>query len=174
VFLNPKSILEKVKIPHGARVADFGAGAGHYAIAIAERLEGGGTVYAIDAHQQSLDTLSRQSTERGLGIYTLVSDLNQHIPLKDNLLTFGVAANVLHQLSDRKRFVQELARVIAPDGEVLVVDWMSSFNNMGPTKDAVITPAEAADLFRSHGFTVGEVLPAGTHHFAFIATGHTP
>lgn len=161
--------MENIKIPHGARVADFGTGAGHFALLAAERLQGGGEVYALDAFRPILSTLANEASRRSLNIHTLESDLNLHIPLKDNLITLGIAANVLHQLSDRKRFVEELARVVEPSGEVLVVDWASSFKNMGPAESAALSAGEAAELFTSRGFTVGDLLPAGTHHYAFIA-----
>lgn len=169
MFLNPKSILENVKIAHGARVADFGTGAGHFALLASERLNGGGVVYAIDAYRPLLDSLRRESARRSLSIHTIESDLNVHIPLQDNLLSLGIAANILHQLKNKKRFAEELVRVIAPSGEVLVADWVSSFKNMGPHEDAVITPSEAVALFEEVGFSVGTLLPAGTHHFAFVA-----
>ena len=169
MFLNPKSILENIKIPHGARVADFGTGAGHFAILAAERLQGGGVVYALDAFRPALQTLTREASRRSLNVHTLESDLNVHIPLKENLISLGIVANILHQLSDRKKFAEELARVIEPEGEVLVVDWAGSFKNMGPNEASVILPGQAVELFSSVGFTSGPMLPAGTHHFAFIA-----
>ncbi len=169
MFLNPKSILENLKISHGAKVGDFGAGAGQYALLVAERLQGGGDVYALDAFRPSLDALKREAMARALSLHVLESDLNRHIPLKDNLLHVGIVANILHQLSDRKKFVEELARVIVPGGKVLVADWTSSFKNMGPAQSSIILPAEAVSLFTSAGFSAGEMLPAGTHHFAFVA-----
>ncbi len=170
VFLNPKKLLDKMRVPFGAKAADFGAGAGHYALALLERMENGGSVYAIDAHAPSLDSLRREARARNASLYTLHSDLNKHIPLKDSLLKIGIAANVLHHIEDRPRFASEVARVVESGGEVLVVDWVSSFRNMGPAPEKAVAPAEAARLFESAGFTIGDMMPAGTHHFAFIAT----
>lgn len=169
MFLNPKQILDYLKVPFGAKVGDFGAGAGHYSRAALDRLQGSGAVYALDALTASLDSLSRDAWKTNARLYALQADLNEHIPLKDGLLNAGIAANVLHHLRNRPKFVEEIRRVTAPSGEVLVVDWISSFKNMGPVASAVISPSEAAALFKNAGFKVGEMLPAGTHHFAFIA-----
>jgi ubiquinone/menaquinone biosynthesis C-methylase UbiE len=169
VFLNPKNILNSVKIPHGARVADFGTGAGHYALAVAERLRDGGVVYALDAFRPALQTLSKEAMRRGLSLYTLHSDLNVHIPFRDNLLKFGIVANLLHQLSNKEQFARELARVIEPGGQALVVDWAASFRNMGPTAEHAVAPGDAGRILKNAGFTIGDVLPAGTHHYAFLA-----
>ncbi len=95
--------------------------------------------------------------------------MNTHIPLKNDLLKAAVAANILHQIRDKARFAEEVKRVLEPGGETLVVDWVSSFKNMGPHTDHVVTPGEAARLFEGAGFTVGDMLPAGTHHYAFVA-----
>ena len=167
-------VLRALPLPPKAKVGDFGAGAGHYALALAERVGPGGAVYAIDAFGPGFDSLRRDAAKHHSAFYTLESDLNKHIPLKDDLLNVAVVSNILHQLSDRKRFVSELARVIAPGGTALVVDWAGSFKNMGPPEASVLSPHDAAELFSSAGFEIGKTLPAGTHHFAFLATRVAP
>lgn len=169
MFLDPSEILNYLVLPHGARVADFGTGAGHYARAALDKLGAHGSVYAFDVFHPALDTLHRSARGFNRNLYAIHSDLNEPIPLSNDLLHAGIAGNILHQLKNRERFVSEVYRVLKPRGEALVVDWVSSFRNMGPATDAVITPAEAARLFETAGFSVGDMLPAGTHHFAFIA-----
>lgn len=174
VFLSPTEILKSLPLPERARIGDFGAGSGQYALLLAERLGSQGTIYVLDAFGPALDAIRHEAEKYGSAFYTLESDLNKGIPLKTNLLNAAIVANTLHQLTDKNRFVSELARVVEPDGRVLVVDWAGSFHNMGPPENAVITPGEAVRLFESAGFSTGEMLPAGTHHFGFVATGHTP
>ncbi len=174
VFLRPTEVLNALPLPERARIGDFGAGSGQYALLLAERLGSQGTIYAFDAFGPNLDLMRLEAEKYGSSFYTLESDLNRHIPLKTNLLNAAIVANTLHQLTDKNRFVSELARVVEPEGRGLVVDWAGSFHNIGPPENSVITPGEAVRLFESAGFSAGEMLPAGTHHFAFVATGHTP
>jgi ubiquinone/menaquinone biosynthesis C-methylase UbiE len=169
MFLEPEGILKYLTIPFGGKVGDFGAGAGHFSRAAMSRLSGGGAVYALDAFSGALENMMRDLSRPNTRLYTLQADLNEHIPLKTDLLHAGIAANILHQIGNKQRFAEEVKRVIAPNGEVLVIDWISSFKNMGPVPSAVVTPAEAAALFKQAGFSVGDMLPAGGHHFAFIA-----
>lgn len=169
VFLNPKSVLEHLSFSGHSRVGDFGAGAGHFTFAAADRLNDEGRLYAFDAFSSAVDALHREAERKNVRLHALTADLNTHIPLRDNLLNAGIVANTLHHLKERERFVKELARVIEPSGKVLVVDWASSFKNMGPHEDAVLLPGDAARLFRSSGFSISPLLPAGTHHYAFIA-----
>ncbi len=170
MFLNPKDILSHLPISAHARVGDFGAGAGHYSFALAEKLGAEGTIYAIDALGSSLDAIRRGGERYPAEFHTLQSDLNTSIPLRENLLHVAVVANVLHQLTERERFVHEVARVLRPGGTALVVDWMSSFKNMGPPHESVLAPGDALRFFRQAGFSTSDMLPAGTHHFAFLAT----
>ncbi len=170
MFLNPREILVHLPVTAHASVGDFGAGGGHFAFAIAEKLGAEGTVYAFDAFGPNLEAIRRQGEKYPATFHTLQSDLNTHIPLRENTLHIATVANVLHQLQERERFVLELARVLKPGGSALVVDWISSFKNMGPEESAVISPGEAVRLFQSAGFKAGGMLPAGTHHFAFLAT----
>lgn len=170
MFLNPKEVLSHISVPYGAKVGDFGTGAGHYALHIIDRVGPHATVYALDTFAPALSKVEKSARRRGAKIYTVESDFNRHIPLRDDLLQLAILGNILHQVRERERFVLELMRVLSPGGRALVVDWAASFKNMGPVDEAVITPAEAVRLFRGAGFETGNMLPAGTHHYAFVAT----
>jgi ubiquinone/menaquinone biosynthesis C-methylase UbiE len=170
VFLSPVQILRSLPLPLFSPIGDFGAGSGAYTFALAERRNPGAPIYALDAYPPNLDALYQEARRRQRAVFPLHADLNEHIPLRNDFLSAAVVANTLHQLSNKEQFAGELARVLAPGGRVLVVEWAGSFNNMGPSPDAVLSPGETARLFQAEGFSIGEMLPAGTHHFAFIAT----
>ena len=156
-------------MPQGYRVADFGAGSGEYSLHLARHVGRGGSVYAFDALPALLEKIRREAGKHDAEAFTLHADLNEHIPLRDNLLHTAVVSNLLHALRERTRFVSELKRVIAPKGRALVVDWKGSFQNMGPTAESVVPLEEALGLFENAGFKTGKVLPGGLHHYAFIA-----
>ena len=103
-------------------------------------------------------------------VFALHVDLNEGIPLTSELLDASLLANTLHAITERVYLLNELHRVLRREGSVLFLEWASSFNNMGPTEMQAVPPAEAVRLFRSSGFTTGPMLPAGTHHYAFVAT----
>lgn len=170
MFLDPDEILGRLGVMSGSKVGDFGTGSGTYALKVAKQLGPEATVYAFDAYHPLVDSVGRLGRTTGANFYAIKADLNQHIPLKDNVLHAAIAVNILHALEARQKFVAELSRVIQPGGRVLVVDWVDSFKNMGPTPEQAIQPGEAARLFEDAGFELGSMLPAGTHHFAFIAT----
>lgn len=168
MFLDPNDVVRHLPFRRGNRAGDFGTGAGHYAHALGERLGSEGSVYAFDIFGPNVDALKR-SWNWPARLYGMTADLNEHIPLRDNVLGTAVVANVLHHIDKKGKFVSELARVVEPGGHILVVDWMASFKNMGPPHEFTVAPSEAVRIFRSLGFSVGDMLPAGTHHFAFLA-----
>lgn len=172
MLADPADMLAYVPLRASSRVADFGSGSGAYTSVLLDRIGTEGSVYALDALPQSLDALRRQAILSGKKCMTLCAEFEHQLPLKENLLDVAIVANVLHAIDPmvRPHFVAELARVVAPGGSVLVVDWAGSFKNMGPPAPLIVAPVDAVRLFRSSGFTAGSMLPAGTHQYAFVAT----
>lgn len=171
MFLHPGRVIDHLTVRRGSRVGDFGAGRGEYTFLLSPSVGSEGAVYAFDvAPEVTLRLYKERAKGTHNNIFTLCVDLNESIPLKDSLLDHAVVANTFYALSKRDRFLDELHRTLVPKGSVLFVDWLSSFKNMGPREEEVIGPSEAVQLFRAHGFQVGGMVPAGTHHFAFVAT----
>ncbi len=170
MFLDPQQVLSHVPIQPGFRVADFGVGSGTYVEHILNKLEGEGALYAFDVAPQLVEKLHRKKITEGIeNFFSLVADLNKPLPLKDELLQSALIINTLHALTNRRGFVGEAHRVLERGRSVLVVEWASSFNHMGPPPAQAVLPQDAVRLFQSEGFSVGAMLPAGSHHYAFVA-----
>ena len=171
MFLSPTDVVTYLPVSRGMRVADFGAGSGVCTDALLAKLEREGALYAFDIMPGHVEALHKKAVrEHVANLFPLRADLNVRIPLKDALLNTSLVVNVLHAIKDRTRFLSELNRVSVRGASALIVEWASSFKNTGPVEEAVIDPGSAVRLFKAHGFRVGEMLPAGTHHYAFIAT----
>jgi len=154
----------------GARVADFGSGTGEHALLLSERIGEDGAVYAFDINAGHVESLVREKTRRSLSnLLSLGADLNEGVPLKSGVLSAALVSNTLHALSKREVFMRELNRVLSLNAPVMFVDWIHSFKDMGPAETRVVYPSDAVHLFEANGFSVGKMLPAGTHHYAFIA-----
>lgn len=170
MFLKPRELVGFLSCTEGMRVADFGAGAGTYTTLLSSKVGHSGAVYAFDVAEGCVECLGRLCVQSGMkNVFPLCTDLNTKIPLKDNLLSASIIVNTLHAIQDRSRFLAEVYRVTKPGGRVLVADWIASFKNVGPPEECVVTPGEAERLLRASGFSLEKTLPAGSHHFAFIA-----
>jgi ubiquinone/menaquinone biosynthesis C-methylase UbiE len=171
MFLTPEHLVERLYLKRGAKVGDFGAGAGAYAIALAEAVGDEGKVYAIDLHRDHLQTLENTVRKMGfLSIDTMWANIEDGTHLDAYTLDAVVLSNVLFQIERKDDVLKEVERVLIPGGRVLCVDWSSSHGGLGPHKDHVFPEAQAEELFTRHGFSIGERLPAGDFHYAFIAT----
>lgn len=169
---SPSDMLRHVRVLPSMKIADFGSGSGAYSSVLLDRIGAEGLVYALDALPQSLESIRRTAALRNKRCMTVCSDFEDELPLRDNLLDVAVVANTLHGVDPLRRphFVSELHRVLVPGGQVLFLDWAGSFDSMGPPAPLIVTPVDAVRLFRSQGFETSTMLPAGTHHYAFVAT----
>ena len=161
---------DPVNVQAGQRVADFGAGEGQYSFLLAQRVGQHGVVYALDGALESVTCVRGLCTKSNVSnVLPVQADFNKLLPLKDELLDAAILVNTLHAVRQRVQFLSELSRVIKSSGNLLVVEWAASFNNMGPHPDHALLPGEAVRLFRAQGFILGPMLPAGSHHYAFVA-----
>lgn len=100
----------RMHVPRHSRILDVGCGAG----ATARDLSSHGTVFACDVSEQAL-AFCRQ---RGLAALSL-GDL-QRLPFRTGSVECVVALDVVEHVSDDEQALGEIARVLAPNG-VLVL-----------------------------------------------------
>ena len=103
-------------------VLDFGCGPGYFTVDLARMVGPGGRIIAADLQQEMLDKLRRKISGTGLaGRITLHRCEKNRIGL-DETVDFALAFYVLHELPDHGAFFHELAAIMRPGGEVLVVE----------------------------------------------------
>ncbi len=171
-FLNPGVIIDKLEIPDSASVADFGAGSGTYALAIARGYPNR-SVYAIEIQRDLVDKMNHDAEREGLSNFRAVwgdiDDLHGSF-LRDASIDTVLIVNTLFQLEDPETALREAYRVLRVGGTLLVIDWDGSYGNMGPHEDHVISPERVRNLLESVGFLIEEAIEnPGEHHYGFIA-----
>lgn len=129
----------------GGRALDAGCGAGNWAIALARRFQ---SVEAIDTDPVRLGILTGMSDRLGNIGTTLASVLE--VPFPDNAFD-NVFCNGVVFLTDTRRALSELARVLKPGGQLYVSYtgpgwWRHLIADRGPTEPACY-------LFGANGLT---------------------
>ena len=118
---NPRKILAPY-VKEGMIVLDVGCGPGFFSIAMAQMVGKSGRVIAADLQEGMLRKL-RKKIEG--------TDLAQRITLhkcqEDNLglseqVDFVLAFYMIHELPDQAHFFREIASVLKPDGQILIVE----------------------------------------------------
>ena len=171
MFSDPQKNLEQFGLAKGARVADLGSGAGHYALAAARIVGGDGRVFAVDVLKDLLQKIKNEAVRSHLiNVETLWGDVERlgGTRLPDASVDAALVCNTLFQLEEKKDFPSEVKRILKPGGRVLVVDWRESFGGMGPQPEHVVAAQAARSLFENAGFSLEKEISAGAHHYGFI------
>lgn len=170
-FAHPKRNVAVLGLQSGMKVADFGAGSGAYVLAIAERLEGSGRVYAIDVQRDLLRRISSEATQRGYkNVEIIWADLEvpRASKLADRSIDLVLISNMLFQVPDKSLVLREAYRIVKGIGHVVLIDWSESFGGMGPMKDDVVSKEKALQLAEAAGLRLVREFAAGAHHYGLM------
>src|SRR6266516_6332060 len=112
------ALIERLGMPEGTRVLEVGCGAGHTAVALAQR---GFQVEAMDPTPTLLQIARQNAAEAGVAgrIRFLLGDAHQ-LPLEDGSVPLVVALGVVPWLHSPAAAVREMARVLQPGGYLVV------------------------------------------------------
>lgn len=173
VFSEPKGNVLQMGLRDGMKVAELGAGSGHYALAAANVVGHSGRVYAIDVQEELVrhieDAVTRAHLRNVEAIWGNIEKAGG-TKLRDQSMDAVILANTLFQLEHKDAAVAEIKRILVPGGKLLVVDWSGSYGGIGPEPDHVVTEHKAEELFIGAGFHKAKGFRGGAHHYAIVFT----
>jgi ubiquinone/menaquinone biosynthesis C-methylase UbiE len=170
-FAHPVRNVDALGVEPGNTVADFGSGSGAYVLAIAEKLQNEGHVYAIDVQQDLLRRTKNEAHKKGFkNVEIIWGDLEKAggSKIADRHVDLVLISNLLFQVDDKTILLAEAKRILRKSGRLVIIDWSESFDGMGPIKRAVVTRESALDLAKKAGFEQVEEFDAGAHHYGLI------
>lgn len=113
------------KVTKGSHVLDVGCGPGHTTAIISTLLGGDGVITAFDNSDEYLDYLNKRvDIASGVKIKTETGDMHA-MPFADDSFDVVVCRLVLCFSIDLERAVQEMKRVLKPDGHLVILDWVN-------------------------------------------------
>jgi len=140
LLLPRKRILEEVGIRPGFRVVDYGCGPGSYIIAVAQLVGESGEIYAVDIHPLAIQMVENIVSKRQLAkVRTIRSDCKTGLP--DNWADLVLLYDAFHDLNDPNGVLEELHRVLKPDGTL-------SFSDHHLKEDEIVSGVTNRGLFR--------------------------
>jgi ubiquinone/menaquinone biosynthesis C-methylase UbiE len=162
-FLNPEKVLEKLDLNKKMMAADFGCGSGGWAIPLAKKVR---WVFAIDIQQEPLSALrSRMRMEKVFNIDPLKGNVEGKTTLISESCDLVLMTNLLFQVDDVKKVLEEAKRVLKKGGKILVVDWKENAE-VGPERRVSVEKIkEAAE---EAGLNFEKEFEAGIYHFGLI------
>ena len=115
-----KEVIRSIDPQKGENVLDIGAGMGPASVEAASR---GAHVVAIDPSRFMRAILGfRRQFQKDPGLITVEAGAAEKIPLSKRSTDVVCAVNAIHHWTDLEGSIEEIARVIAPGGRVLLVD----------------------------------------------------
>jgi ubiquinone/menaquinone biosynthesis C-methylase UbiE len=120
-------VVDLASVARGHSVLDVGCGTGTLAIAARDTVGPTGTVVAVDASREMIERARRKSSERGLNIEFAEAPA-QKLPFADSNFDRVLSTTVIHCLptEGRAQSYSEMARVLKPEGQLLLVDFGGS------------------------------------------------
>jgi ubiquinone/menaquinone biosynthesis C-methylase UbiE len=153
------------RLPRRAvQALDVGTGFGRNAVFLAQRLSGKSHICSVDPSQESLKRGAATLEENDLSSRVcLVCGWAERLPFEDGVFQLIMGVMLFHHLVAIPPVLRELARVMTPNGSLLLVDW-------APTAHLLPFAVEhrAEDFFTPHAvermLIEAGFLPAVEHH----------
>ncbi len=167
MFSDPLKNLKAFGLKEDNIVADLGAGTGFYSIA-AGTIATRGKVYAVEVQKDFLDTIKNKIKEARLGNVEIIWGNVEKIggtKIGDGVVDVVVASNVLFQIEDKEKFVEEVKRILKQKGRILLIDWSESSIMNGTS---VVSKDKARVMFEKQGFLLEREINAGDYHYGMI------
>ncbi|MCB0793878.1 MAG: methyltransferase domain-containing protein [Flavobacteriales bacterium] len=118
----PDRMLARMRIEPTDRIADVGCGTGFHAIRMA-RSAAEGHVYAVDVQQVMLDSVRTRARREGLGNVSALLGNDTLTGLPIGGIDKVLLVDVYHELAYPFEIMTDLVASLAPDGEVVLVEY---------------------------------------------------
>jgi ubiquinone/menaquinone biosynthesis C-methylase UbiE len=139
----------------GERLLEIGPGTGYYALHVADWLGPGGQLDVFDLQQEMLDHTLKGAGERGLQNIVPARGDARALPYDSDTFDGAYLVTVLGEIPDQEAALRELARVVKPDGRVVVGELLGDPHWVSPAKLRTRAHASGLRFERRLGSPVG-------------------
>ena len=164
-FLDPEEVLKKLDLKEDMTAADFGCGSGGWVLPLARILKKG-KVFAIDILEEPLSALRGKMKFEGISnIEIKKADVEKSSLLLSESCDLVLMTNLLFEVEDIKKVLEEGKRVLKNGGKILIVDWKKEAP-FGPEER--VLPEKVKEIAQNLGFVLEDEFEAGSYHWALV------
>ncbi len=173
-LIDTVAFFQELGLKKGITFLDVACGRGAYSLAIADIIGENGQVYAVDLWEEGIGILREEAASKGIqNMTTFVCDVAQHIPVEDDSVDVCLMATVLHDLvADKvdRKVMNEIVRVIKPNGVLAIVEFYKKEGSPGPPKPVRLSPEEVDQMVSAYGFQQKRYTEIGPDNYLQIFT----
>lgn len=169
--LDPKLVVDQLDIRTGMRIADFGAGSGHFTILFAQKAGENGKVSAIDIQEPPLEMIRAKAKDAGLSNIDIIrADLEVAggCGLPDASQDLVFAANIFFQSQKKQEIIREAKRILKSGGLLAILEWEKNKGGLGPDDEHRMDTGTMRELVQSEGFVFDRQVAASAFHYALV------
>lgn len=149
-FIDPVALIELIGLKTGAKVADFGAGAGFFSVPLGKTVGKRGVVHAIDINPNNLSIIRGKATHEGVDTQVRLTEANVEtgdgVRIKQASLDAVILSSVLSQFQDKEAVVNLAGALLKPGGSLAIFEWHQRDMLLGPPPKARIAKEEVINL----------------------------
>jgi ubiquinone/menaquinone biosynthesis C-methylase UbiE len=154
----PEAMLDSLKIPRGATVADVGAGAGYHSIPLARRVGPKGIVLATDVQPEMLRMLRANARAAGVTNIKAIRCTQTDPGLPEGAVDLILMVDVYHECSDPGTTLQGLKRALKPGGRLVLVEFRAGDPKVEIRPEHTMTVEQVRREVEPQGFIFKEPL----------------
>lgn len=154
------------------KVGDLGCGAhGFFTLQSARAVGNKGIVYAVDVLKSALESIDSKTHLEGLAnIKTVWSNLEilGATKIPEESLDRALLINVLFQVQKHQEVIKEAARLLKPEGKLLVVDWKPQAAPFSVPAEKRVPEEKVKSFTQNAGLNLEKEFEAGPYHYGLV------
>lgn len=148
----PLETLGLLGLTKGDNVADVGCGIGYFSIPAANIAGNSAIVYALDISQKMIDEVEKKSVELLLSNIKAIKTNEYELKLDDFSVDFIIMCNVLHEVEDKDRMMDEITRILKNGGRFSMIEWEKIQGVSGPPVEERVPFEDIAVILSEKGY----------------------
>lgn len=155
---HPDQMLDALKIPRGATVADVGAGVGYTSVRLAKRVGPEGTVLATDLQPEMIAMLRDNLREMGIANVKPILATATDTKLPDSKLDLIIMVDVYHECPDPEATLKGLRKALKSGGRLVLVEYRGEDPEVPIKPEHKMTVKQVRKELEPQGFTFKDSL----------------
>lgn len=116
-------LIQKLNLKPGMVVGDIGAGTGHIAQMMAEKIGPNGVVWAVDIQPQMIKMLQKKAESLPKGRLHIRQSSEKNLNLPDRILDVAIMVDVYHELEYPRETLLSLMKAVKKGGKIVFVEY---------------------------------------------------